>query len=695
MRIDTLRSNGGRRLAAVGILWLMAAGAASAAEQDAIGFELTPPRVSFIDGAVSFWRPGAEDWTAAVVNIPLAPGDELYSAEDSDLEIQAGARAFVRAGAETQLGLATLEPDYLQVRVTSGQVSLDLRSLEPGQTFELATPNAAFTVEQPGYYRVEVDGETTIFTNRRGGQATVTPAAGSSFAIAANEQVVVTGTDSPRVETYAAPEIDAWDRWNYARTDSTLDAMSARYVPSGVYGLDDLDHNGDWRVVPTYGAVWVPRAVPAGWAPYTSGRWIYDPYYGWSWVDYASWGWAPYHYGRWVYVSGYWGWCPGPIVVRPYYAPALVAFYSGGGFSFGFSFGTPYLGWVALGWGEPLVPWWGPAPFRRYAYWAGWGGPYIVNNIVIDRHKRFEARGIHHHRNADVHGSFVAVKRDDFGHRSVAKVRQTGIGRDKLELVRGDLAVRPGRDSVVADAKRGKQPPRGVLERSVVATRKAQRSSIPGLETKGARAPGRSNVAGSEPAARVVSPSRKGRQIEVSERAPFGNRGANERQAPPPPPRYRDLRQAEQRQAERRAKQATPRTAAPPKAGARAASKAPAMSKAPATSKSTSRATAPRRERAVPTPPRTAAPKVERAPRETRGPSVSAQPRELPGRPANEVYRRRSSTSPRGMAHEPARGGAASSSGKGGDATHTPAASDGRGGGGNRGGGTPATRRGR
>ena len=77
--------------------------------------------------------------------------------------------------------------------MTSGHVSLDLRSLKTGQTFEIDTPNAAFTIERSGYYRVEVDGETTTFTSRRGGRATVTPAAGESATIAASEQVVVTG----------------------------------------------------------------------------------------------------------------------------------------------------------------------------------------------------------------------------------------------------------------------------------------------------------------------------------------------------------------------------------------------------------------------------------------------------------------------------------------------------------------------
>ena len=41
--------------------------------------EATPARVSYINGEVSFWRPGAEEWAEARVNTPLAPGDVLYS----------------------------------------------------------------------------------------------------------------------------------------------------------------------------------------------------------------------------------------------------------------------------------------------------------------------------------------------------------------------------------------------------------------------------------------------------------------------------------------------------------------------------------------------------------------------------------------------------------------------------------------
>ena len=70
---------------------------ARADEAPDLGLETTPPRLSLTDGQVSFWRPGAPDWTQAQVNTPLAPGDALSTGSPGTLEIQIGARAFVRA----------------------------------------------------------------------------------------------------------------------------------------------------------------------------------------------------------------------------------------------------------------------------------------------------------------------------------------------------------------------------------------------------------------------------------------------------------------------------------------------------------------------------------------------------------------------------------------------------------------------
>jgi hypothetical protein len=85
--------------------------------------------VSLIEGSASFLRPGAEDWTRAWVNTPLAAGDALYTTERTTLEIQVGARAFVRAAEKTHVALVNLEPDFLQIELKAGTATLDLRSL--------------------------------------------------------------------------------------------------------------------------------------------------------------------------------------------------------------------------------------------------------------------------------------------------------------------------------------------------------------------------------------------------------------------------------------------------------------------------------------------------------------------------------------------------------------------------------------
>src|SRR5262249_43285681 len=159
---------------------------------------------------------------------------ELYTAHQGDLELQIGTRAFVRAWGDTQLGLANQEAGFLQFKVTSGHVSLDLRSLDQNQTVELDTPHAAFTIDRAGYYRVDVESTQTSFITRRGGRATMTPAGGQSVVITPSEEIVLGGAPNAPVQAYVAPELDVWDQWNYTRTEHLLDSVSARYVSSTV-----------------------------------------------------------------------------------------------------------------------------------------------------------------------------------------------------------------------------------------------------------------------------------------------------------------------------------------------------------------------------------------------------------------------------------------------------------------------------
>ena len=485
-------------------LWLLIGLSLARAQEAAPPSAATPPRLSLIEGQVSFWRTGVQDWAPAEPNTPLAAGDSIYTGPGSNAEFQVGPRAYVRIGEATQLQVSSVEPDYIQLRLTAGEASVDLRQLMPGHAVEMDTPNGAFSIEHVGYYRFNVNPQSTALITRRGGSATLTSANGQTTRVSAAEEVVASGADVPALETYAAPDLDTWDRWNYSRTDSLLDSMSARYVPPEVYGAADLDHSGSWRTVPEYGAVWVPDGVAPGWAPYSAGHWIYDPAFGWTWVDDARWGWAPYHYGRWVYVNGFWGWAPGPIVAHPVYAPALVAWLGGVRVGVG-------VGWVALGWGEPLVPWWGPRGFVGVPSWEGWGGPRVVNRTVVNT-TTVNVTNINvtniSYANTQVHNAVIATSSDRFGRGGHEYTRPSADEVRSLHPAENGIEIRPSATSLAPGEGHALRPPHEVAERQVIATR-APHDSGAWLHQAGLNAPERVS-----PPPRVVSPEARASMAE-------------------------------------------------------------------------------------------------------------------------------------------------------------------------------------
>jgi len=313
-------------------------------------------RLQYISGPVSIQPGGVNDWVEAVVNRPLTTADRVWTDKAARTELHLGSAA-LRLNAETSMTLTNVSDDLVQVELDQGTLNLHIRHLFGGETYEIDTPNQAFTILKSGDYRFDVDpnADTTSVTVWHGeGKAN---GQGPGVKLKSGMQASFTGGTSMQHEMASAPGLDGFDDWCRVRDDREDRAKSYQYVSADVVGADELDEYGTWRTEPTYGAVWVPAVAP-GWAPYHYGHWVWVEPWGWTWVDDAPWGYAPCHYGRWVHLGGYWGWAPGPIVVaRPVYAPALVAWVGGPHFGVGVSFGGGGgVGWFALGWGEPYVP---------------------------------------------------------------------------------------------------------------------------------------------------------------------------------------------------------------------------------------------------------------------------------------------------------------------------------------------------
>jgi hypothetical protein len=327
---------------------LLAAAVAAADEGD-------PPsqaaRLAFMAGTVSFEPAGGSAWVTPYLNSPLTTGDQLWCDSDGRAEVQLDGSA-LRIGAGTAVSFLNLADDVTQVQLSSGTLIVRVRRLNDQATYEIDTPNLAFSVLRPGLYRLTVDPSGTSTTIAvRSGQGEVT-GAGVAYPVYANENDVFSGTDQLAENSQSEAPEDEFDTWSAGRDESWDRSLSARYVPEDVVGYGDLDSYGAWDTTPEYGAVWFPRGLETGWAPYRTGHWAYVEPWGYTWVDDSPWGFAPFHYGRWVWMHGGWGWVPpppappGPRYVPVVYAPALVA-WAGVGAG---------VAWFALGPREVYVP---------------------------------------------------------------------------------------------------------------------------------------------------------------------------------------------------------------------------------------------------------------------------------------------------------------------------------------------------
>ena len=316
-----------------------------------------------------------EDWVEALRNATVTSGDNLWVSEDGRAEIDYGGGQFRLAG-NTNVHVARLDDSVLALFVAHGRVIVRLRVIESGDAARIDTPNTQLALTRAGLYRIEVseDRERTTIVVREG-EATVNLASGVQQVLP-GQTATVEGPDASYADVRSGFGLDGFDTWSADRDRRYERSRSATYVSRQMVGYSDLDEYGRWDTSPDYGAVWYPTTVASGWAPYRYGRWSWVAGFGWTWVDDAPWGYAPFHYGRWIYVGNRWGWAPGGYVPRPVWAPALVGWYGGSGWTASVSYGAPVYGWVPLGWGEPYIPSWRRCSDRC---WTRYNRPYAVN----------------------------------------------------------------------------------------------------------------------------------------------------------------------------------------------------------------------------------------------------------------------------------------------------------------------------
>ena len=439
-------------------------------------------RLGYIEGSVSFQPAGEPDWVQAVPNRPMTTGDHLWADKESRAELQLGS-SVIRLSENTGVSFLNLDDHTVQLQLSSGAINIRVRRLDQDDAFEIDTPNLAFTVSEPGNYRLNAsdDGTYTVVNLRDGGgQATGN---GQTYTLHAGQQGTFSGTDSLNADVENIGGPDQFDSWASGRDRRYDDSRSAKYLSHDVVGYEDLDDNGDWRDDPSYGHVWFPTRVEAGWAPYHTGHWDWIAPWGYTWVDDSAWGYAPFHYGRWVTVGGRWGWIAGPVEVRAVYAPALVVFIGGGPGGFGGN-----VGWFALGPREVYVP--------PYQVSRGYMNRVNISNTTVNTtvitnvynttiiNKTTSITNVTY-ANRNVQGAVTVVPQRAFA--GAQPVARAAVAVNAQELrsapVNARVAVAPTRESVLgvkaASAGHVTAPPAAVMNRQVIAKKTPPPPPVP------------------------------------------------------------------------------------------------------------------------------------------------------------------------------------------------------------------------
>ena len=291
-------------------------------------------RLSAVAGDVRWFDRDSNAWVQSseaqpLRNWPLAPGDRLRTGAGGRAELRIGSTT-VRLGADAELWLPRLDEQAVLMQLQAGSLALRLAEIDRDSfgPVEVLTREGRWLPQGPGHYRLDRERDATQASAWRGELRF--EGRDSALSIGAGRRADL-WQDAGGTTRYAwaGIERDGFADW-VARDERQDDApISARYVPPGMTGWQDLDRHGDWLEDAQQGMVWQPRVVAPGWTPFHDGRWAYVPPWGWTWIDAAPWGFAPFHYGVWLTVGGRWSWSPGPRHHAPRYAPALSGWFSG------------------------------------------------------------------------------------------------------------------------------------------------------------------------------------------------------------------------------------------------------------------------------------------------------------------------------------------------------------------------------
>lgn len=169
------------------------------------------------EGTVAHAPQGEREWQDVQPRRVLQRGDRLWTDRGSRAELQAGGHA-LRMDGQTQIVLDNVADTATQVSLTQGTLAATVAGLQPGDEFEVGTPNLALRARTEGDFRIDVDPkEGTTRVAVLTGVGVVYGEKGEAMEIRAGQRVTFRARNLARVQQGAFAATDAFDQWAAAR----------------------------------------------------------------------------------------------------------------------------------------------------------------------------------------------------------------------------------------------------------------------------------------------------------------------------------------------------------------------------------------------------------------------------------------------------------------------------------------------
>jgi len=297
------------------------------------------------------YRQGSTKPEAAVLNLPLGPGDTVVTSDARRCEIQFDNGTIVRLDYNSELKIETIMAKSLSARqslsnlvLTKGAVYVMYKKYNSREIFQVVTGNSAIKPKHNTVAIVGIGKDASTDIQVKYGQAQVLygpdPENLKEQTVGKYEKLTISPDNKFAFQPYVEDtDFETWNKAINEDFDALHEGISElpkpiQRLPWAVYYFAQRygSYYGEWLYDQMYGYIWRPflnnQMYPWGWQPYIYGHWSS---YGnqMYWVPGEPWGWVPYHLGVWQWDKKKgWFWIPGSA-----FAPAWVdwAFFQYGG----------------------------------------------------------------------------------------------------------------------------------------------------------------------------------------------------------------------------------------------------------------------------------------------------------------------------------------------------------------------------